>query len=84
MLEKKCLRIIEGWQIKQKLEPLFIKFEIFKINQLLSFEIAKFMFFFQTNKLMQLFNNSLYYIKVITSRQTRKANKDNLCLPLCL
>ena len=27
MLQNKCLKIEEGWQTKQKLEPLFIKFE---------------------------------------------------------
>ena len=32
--------------MKQKLEPLFIKFEIFKINQQLNFEIAKFIHVF--------------------------------------
>ena len=82
MLQNKCLRIIEGWQLKQKLEPLFIKFEIFNIDQLLNFEIAKFMFLYQRNKLPQLFNNYFSYIKVITSRQTRKADKDDLYLPL--
>ena len=82
MLQNKCLRIIEGWQIKQKLEPLFIKFEIFNIDQLLNFEIAKFMFLYQRNKLPQLFNNYFSYIKIITSRQTRKADKDDLYLPL--
>ena len=82
MLQNKCLRIIEGWQIKQKLEPLFIKFKIFNIDQLLNFEIAKFMFLYQRNKLPQLFNNYFSYIKVITSRQTRKADKDDLYLPL--
>ena len=82
MLQNKCLRIIEGWQIKQKLEPLFIKFDIFNIDLLLNFEIAKFMFLYQRKKLPQLFNNYFYYIKVITSRQTRKADKDDLYLPL--
>ena len=28
MVQNKGLRIIEGWQMKQKLEPVFIKFEI--------------------------------------------------------
>ena len=51
MLQNKCLIIIEGWQIKQKLEPLFITFEIFNIDQLLNFEIAKFMFLYQRKKL---------------------------------
>ena len=82
MLQNKCLRIIEGWQIKRKLEPLFIKFEIFNIDQLLTFEIAKFMFLYQRKKLPQLCNNYFYYIKVITSRQTRKADKNDLYLPL--
>ena len=36
MLQNKCLRIIEGWQTKQKLEPLYIKFEIFNIDQQLN------------------------------------------------
>ena len=82
MLQNKCLRIKEGWQTKQKLEPLFIKFEIFNIDQLLNFEIAKFMFLYQRKKLPQLFNNYFYYIKVIISRQTKKADKDDLHLPL--
>ena len=82
MLQNKCLRIIESWQIKQKLEPLFIKFEILNIDQLLNFEIAKFMFLYRRKKLPQLFNNCFYYIEVITSRQTRKADKDDLYLPL--
>ena len=43
MLQNKCLRILEGWHLKQKLEPLFIKFELFNINHLLHFEFAKFM-----------------------------------------
>ena len=46
MLLNKCLRIIEDWLMKQKLEPLFIKFEIFNTNRLRKFEIAKFMFLF--------------------------------------
>ena len=78
MLHNKCRGIIEGWQIKQILEPLFIKLEIFNINQLLHFEIATFMFLFQRSKLLQLFNNYFYYIKVIISCQTRKADKDDL------
>ena len=82
MHPNKCLRIIEGWQMKRKLEPLFIKFEICKINQLLNFEIANFMFLFQRNKLPQLFNNYFCYIKVITSRQTTKADKSDLYLSL--
>ena len=41
------------------------------------------MFLYQRKKLPQLFNNYFYHIKVITSRQTRKADKDDLYLPLC-
>ena len=73
MPQNKCLRILEGWQIKLKLEPLFIKFEIFDklINQLQNFEIAKFVFLFQRNKLPQIFNYYFYS----TSRQIRKMDK---------
>ena len=69
--------------IKQKLEPLFIKFEIFNINQLLKFEIAKFMFLFQKNNLPQSFNNYFCCIKDMISRQSKKVDKDNFYLPLC-
>ena len=69
--------------MKQKLQSSFKKFEIFKINQLLNFKIAKFMFLFQRNNLLLLFNNYFYYIEVIPSRQTRKADKDELYLALC-
>ena len=40
------------------------------------------MFLYQSKKLPQLFNNYFFYIKVITSRQTKKADKDDLYLPL--
>ena len=68
--------------VQQKLEPLFIKFEMFNINQLLNFEIPEFMFLFQRNKLSQLFNNYFFIIKVITYCQTKKTDKDDLYLPL--
>ena len=68
MLQNKCLRIIEGWQMKQNLEPLFIKFEIFNTTQVLNLEIAEFMFLFQKNNLPQSFDNYFYYIQDITSR----------------
>ena len=68
--------------MKQKLEPLFIKFEIFNINQLLDFEIAKFLFFFQKISLSQSFNNYFYYFKDITFCQSRKAEKNDFYLLL--
>ena len=40
------------------------------------------MFLFQRNKLPQLFNNYFYYTEVVTSCQIRKAEKDDLYLPL--
>ena len=52
--------------MKQKLEPLFLKFQIFKNNQLL------------TDKVTIIIYNYFYYIKVITSRQTRIMDKDDL------
>ena len=66
--------------IKQKLEPLFIKFELFNINQLLNFEIAKFMFLFQKNTLPQSFNNYFCCIEDIISHQSKKVDKDNFYL----
>ena len=54
--------------MKQNLEPLFIKFEIFNTTQLLNLEIAEFMFLFQKNNLPQSFDNYFYYIQDITSR----------------
>ena len=40
MLQYTCSRIIERYQFKQKLEPLFIKFEMLKIIQLQNLKIA--------------------------------------------
>jgi len=44
VLQNKCLRIIDGWQVKQKLAPLFLMYNILSINQLFNFEIAKLLF----------------------------------------
>jgi len=77
---KTNLRIIEGWKSKQKVDPIFKKFQILNINQIFHFEIAKFMYFFWSNDLLQTFNKYFYYVSEITTRSSRKTGKNDLYL----
>jgi len=68
-------------QVKQKLTPLFLKYNILSINQQFKFEIAKFMFLYRKSKLPQTFDLYFKYIDEISPYSTRKSEKD-FCMPL--
>jgi len=72
VLQNKCLRIIEGWKIKQKLAPFYLKYEILSLNQLLKFEIAKFMHRYWKGKQPDVFNDYFQLVKTISSYSCEK------------
>jgi len=82
LLQNKCLRIIDGWQVKQKLAPLFLKYDILSINQLFKFEIAKFMFLYGKSNLPQTFDLYFKYIDEIYPYSTRKSERMEFYMPL--
>ena len=42
--QNKCLRVIEGWQFKQRIKPLYEKYDFLNITQI-HFEVTKFMYY---------------------------------------
>jgi len=80
VLQNKCLRIIEGWRIK--LAPFYLKNEMLNFNQLLKFEIAKFMHRYWNGKLPDVFNDYFQLVKTISSYSLRSLEKNDFCLPL--
>jgi len=82
VLQNKCLKIIDGWQVKQKLAPLFLKYKILSINQLFKFEMAKFMFLCRKSNLPQTFDLYFKYIDEISPYSTRKSARKEFYLPL--
>ena len=45
VLQSKCLRVVDGWQLKQKVKPLHEKYDFLNINQIHLYQVAKFMYY---------------------------------------
>ena len=41
----KCLRVIDGWQLKQRAKPFYEKYDFFNTNQVHFYEVTKFMYY---------------------------------------
>jgi len=80
VLQNKCIRIISGWKQKQQLYPLLQKYDMLTVDQIFSFEIAKFMFQLKSRKVA--FDNYFNLIKDASNYAIRSAIKNNFCLPL--
>jgi len=52
------------------------------VDQIFSFEIAKFTFQYESKKLLVIFDNYFNLIKDASNYATRSAIKNNFCLPL--
>jgi len=80
-MQNKRLRVIEAWLTKQKLAPLYAKYEILKIKKILKFEVAKFMYLFENGKQPRVCDDYFHYVKVISRYNSRIVERNDFYLP---
>jgi len=75
------LRIISNAQWVEKVTSLYYENNILKFNDMINFEITKFMIDFDKNKLPNYFNDHFCKTSQVHTRFTRSAEKQLLYLP---
>ena len=81
VLQNKCLRVIEGWQFKQKIKPLYEKYDFLNINQIHFFEVAKFMYYTVHRLQPAIFDDYFKFVTSVSRHRLRSVNDDKLYLP---
>ena len=72
-LQNKAIKIISGAHWQDSAKPCYKKLMILNLNQLLTFETAKFMYKYTKNSLPETFTNYFSYVKDIHDRNTRSS-----------
>ena len=81
VLQNKCLRVIEGWQIKQRIKPLYEKHDFLNINQIHFFGVAKFMYYCVHRLQPAIFDDYFKSVTTVSRHRLRSVNDDKLYLP---
>ena len=74
-LQNKALRIILKTSIRNRISPQYHQFEILKLEELYTYEIAKFMYQFNRNKLPDNFNHYFSYSSNVSHYTTRQSEQ---------
>ena len=77
MLQKKAVRLITFTSFDAHSIPLFKKLSILKMNDLVEYYVAIFMFKYNNNLLPPVFKNFFVSVSNIHKYQTRSATKEN-------
>ena len=81
ILQKRVLRLITFLEYREHTNPFFIKFNILKLQDLVSFNNALFVYNFSTGNLPNTFESFVTLIKNQHNYQTRLASKSSFALP---
>ena len=81
VLQKKCLRVIKGWQFKQKIKPLYEKYDFLNINQIHFFKVAKIMYYSVHRLQPAIFDDYFKFVSSVSRHRLRSVNDDKLYLP---
>ena len=81
MLQKKAVRLITFSSFDAHSIPLFKKLSILKMNDLVEYYVAIFMFKYNNNLLPPVFQNFFVSVSNIPKYQTRSATKENFSIP---
>ena len=81
VLQNKCPRVIEGWQFKQKIKPLYEKYDFLNINQIHFFEVAKFMYYNVYRLQPAIFDDYFKFVTSVSRHRLRSVNDDKFYLP---
>ena len=82
VLQNKCLRVNDGWQFKQKIKPLYEKYDFLNINQIHFFEAAKFMYYCVHRPQPAIFDDYYKFVTNVSRYRLSSVNDDKLYLPL--
>ena len=80
-MQNKCLRVIDGWQFKQRIKPLYEKYDFLYINQIHFFEVAKFIYYSVHCLQPAIFDDYYKFVTNISRHCLRSVNDDKLYLP---
>ena len=81
MLQKKAVRLIAFSSFDAHSSPLFKKLSILKMNDLVEYYVAIFMFKYNNNLLPPVFKKFFVSVSNIHKYQTRSATKENFYIP---
>ena len=81
VLQNKCFGVVDDWQLKQRIKPLYKKYDFLNINQIHFYQVAKFMYDCMHRLQPAIFDD--YYISVtnVSRHRLRSVNDDKLYLP---
>ena len=74
-LQNKALRIISEMSIRDRITPQYHQFEILKLEDLYTYEIAKFMYQCNRNKLLDTFNHYFTSSSNVSHYTTRQSEQ---------
>ena len=76
--QNKCLRVIDGRQFKQRIKPLYEKYDFLNIIQIYFFEVA----YFCVHRLQPAtFDDYYKFVTNVSRHRLRSVNDDKLYLP---
>ena len=81
MLQTKAVRLITFSSVDAHSSPLFKKLSILKMNDLVEYYVAIFMFKYNNNLFPPVFKNFFISVSNIHKYQTRSATKENFYIP---
>ena len=81
ILQNKAVNIIGGGKWKDRVTPFYAKLNIFKLDDLIHFEKAYFLFKHKFQKLSCVFNNYFNFTSNTHKKYTRNSSGDNCFLP---
>ena len=81
-MQNKCLRVIDGWQFKQRIKPLYEKYDFLYINQIHFFEVTKFIYYSVHCLQPAIFDDYYKFVTNVSRHCLRSVNDDKLDLPL--
>ena len=82
VLQNKCLRVIDGWQFKQRIKSLYEKYDFLHINQIDFFEVVKFMYCCEHRLEPAIFDDYYKFVTNVSRHRLRSVNDNKLYLPL--
>ena len=82
VLQNKCLRVIDGWQLNQTLKPLYEKYGFLNINQIHFYEVALVMCYCVHCLQPAIFDDYYKFVTNVSRHRLRSVNGDKLYLPL--
>ena len=73
---------MDCWQFKQKIKPLYEKYNFLNINQIYFFEAAKFIYYCVHRLQPAIFQDYYKLVTNVSGQRLKSVNDYKLCLPL--